>query len=399
MSCETNERGQRFEADGELQLLGAHIAGQLRLIGAHLANSEGRAGQLSLIATHLANAQGCALSADALRVDQDVLCETDDHGQRFEADGELRLLGAHIGGHLSLIGAHLANAEGPALSADGARVEQALVCGTDAHGQDFEADGELRLMDAHIAGQFSLADAHLSNPSGLALDFERGRAGRLVLPSLPSDAEVDLSHAVISELHDHLPPPGRGELGYRARLTGLTYDSLGPVADGCRARLEWVARATDGYVPQAYDQLATVLRRAGRDDDAKKVMIAKQISRRDTLRPLGRAASYTFGATLGYGYRTWRAAAALIAIVVVGWAVFSLAYPQHMTATRPTTERPDFHALLYSVDAVLPVVNLGQESAWSPRGAAQAWYGFSILAGWLLGLGLVAFLTARFFRE
>jgi hypothetical protein len=30
---------------------------------------------------------------------------------------------------------------------------------------------------------------------------------------------------------------------------------------------------------------------------------------------------------------------------------------------------------------------------------AHYWYGFSAVVGWLLGLGLVAFLTARFFRE
>jgi hypothetical protein len=50
--------------------------------------------------------------------------------------------------------------------------------------------------------------------------------------------------------------------------------------------------------------------------------------------------------------------------------------------------------------AVLPVVNLGQETAWAPTGLLyELWYVFSVLAGWLLGLGLIAALTAALFRE
>lgn len=51
------------------------------------------------------------------------------------------------------------------------------------------------------------------------------------------------------------------------------------------------------------------------------------------------------------------------------------------------------------VPAVPRVINLGQESAWAPTGAAQYWYAFGVLAGWLLSLGFVAYLTAKLFRE
>jgi hypothetical protein len=433
--CQTDARGQRFAADGQLRLRAAHIGGVLSLIGARLANARSPAlhadelrvaesvfcqpdpagqrfeasgelrllgahigGQLSLVGARLANPQGQALIGDGLQVGQDVFCRTDGGGQRFEADGELRLIGAQIGDQLSLIGAHVANARGRALNADGLQVGQ-ILCWPDGDGQRFEAEGELRLFATRISGGFNLTGARLSNPGGPTLGLQRGHVGRLTLPRLADDAEVDLSHAVTRELYDDPRPAPEGEQGYRARLAGLMYDSLGPEADDREARLAWIARATDGYVPQAYDQLASVFRRAGRDDDAKKVMIAKQVRRRETLSPLGKAASYAFGLTLGYGYRTSRAAAALVAVVLIGWHVFQLAYPSHMTATRTANQLPHFNALLYSLDAVLPVVTLGQESAWSPQGVAQAWYGFSILAGWLLGLGLVAFLTARFFRE
>jgi hypothetical protein len=102
---------------------------------------------------------------------------------------------------------------------------------------------------------------------------------------------------------------------------------------------------------------------------------------------------------VGYGYRAWRGLYALLAIFLIGWGVFAWAFPEHFTATRPAGQLPPFHPWLYSIDAVLPLINLGQKTAWTPTGAAQYWYAFSVLAGWLLGLGLVAYLTAKLFRE
>jgi hypothetical protein len=90
---------------------------------------------------------------------------------------------------------------------------------------------------------------------------------------------------------------------------------------------------------------------------------------------------------------------ALLVIVVIGGLVFHSAFPKHMRAIRPAGQLPHFQAWLYSIDAVLPVINLGQKSAWTPTGAAQIWYVFSVLAGWLLGLGFVAYFTAKLFRE
>jgi hypothetical protein len=50
-----------------------------------------------------------------------------DHG--FTAEGEVRLLGAKVGGQLSFDGASLRNPGGRALSADGLMVEQSMFCG------------------------------------------------------------------------------------------------------------------------------------------------------------------------------------------------------------------------------------------------------------------------------
>jgi hypothetical protein len=80
----------------------------------------------------------------------------------FEAEGEIRLLGAHITGQLGLNGAHVTNSGGYTLAADWLTAA-GVFC------PDFVAEGEMRLLGAHIAGQLSLIGAHLINPGAVAL--------------------------------------------------------------------------------------------------------------------------------------------------------------------------------------------------------------------------------------
>jgi hypothetical protein len=136
--------------------------GELRLLSrrAHRRTTELRRGRLS-------NEDGKALSADRLQADQDVFCSMAD-GQPFEATGELRLLGAHIGGQLNFAGARLSNEDGKALSADRLQADQDVLCQA-MDGQPFEATGEFRLPHAHIRGQLSFAGARRRNEGGWAL--------------------------------------------------------------------------------------------------------------------------------------------------------------------------------------------------------------------------------------
>ena len=39
----------------------------------------------------------------------------------------------------------------------------------------------------------------------------------------------------------------------------------------------------------------------------------------------------------------------------------------------PTAHPAAFHPLAYTLDALLPIVDLGQQSAWQPQGAALYW--------------------------
>ena len=74
------------------------------------------------------------------------------------------------------------------------------------------------------------------------------------------------------------------------RISGLVYDHIrsGRAAQQVSERLDWISRDPAGYLPQPYEQLATWFRRIGHDDDARKVLLAKQQQRQSTLSLVGR---------------------------------------------------------------------------------------------------------------
>jgi hypothetical protein len=53
-------------------------------------------------------------------------------------------------------------------------------------------------------------------------------------------------------------------------------------------RLAWLARDKVGYRPQPYEQLAGFYRRLGHDEEARKVLLAKQRRRRAGLSNTGK---------------------------------------------------------------------------------------------------------------
>jgi hypothetical protein len=106
------------------------------------------------------------------------------------------------------------------------------------------------------------------------------------------------------------------------------------------ARLDWLVRDQRGYAPQPYEQLAAVYRKAGRDEDARRISIAKQRARRRTIALPSRLWKLLLDILVGYGYRTWLAGLWLLAWWAVGTLVFAVAYPDDlMLATRCATPR------------------------------------------------------------
>jgi hypothetical protein len=176
-------------------------------------------------------------------------------------------------------------------------------------------------------------------------------------------------------------------------LRGFAYDSLVNDQVSVRTRLGRLGRHPGGYTPQLFDQLAAAYRRSGHEDAARRVAIAKQMHSRALLNPL----NWLWYVTVGYGYRTWLAGGWLAALVVLGTWIFSRAYPAHMLAT--STHPPAFHALAYTLDTVLPVLNLHEKSSWQPEGTSLYWAWALTGAGWALTAAVVAALTGILKRD
>ena len=404
-----------FTAHGEVALVGARIGGALNFRRAYLSNSDGHAlqaarltvdgtmfcddgfaahGEVGLLGAHIGsvlafsgaslnNPNGTALLANRLIVDGAMFCR-----DGFAAHGRVNLVNAHIGGMFVLDGAQLANPGGFALAASGLTVDGEMSCR-----DGFTAHGQVNLFGAHITGRLDFRGASLTNPDGLVLDLERMRTAALyLLPKDRPDGAVDLVNAQIGNFYDD-----EETWPTMLRLRGLVYESLENDSVSVRARLRWLTLHEGGYVPGIYDQLAAVYRRAGQVEASRQVSIAKQQRRRHELNLVGKVWNWLLYLTVGYGYRTWWAGLWLVALLAIGSLVFNDAYPLHMSPAAAVV--PVFQPVAYTLDVLVPIMDLGQRQAWLPLGAAQVWSWSLTGAGWILTTAVIAGLTNALRRD
>jgi len=386
-----------FLANNEVRLLGAHIRGDLDCSGGLFEASNGR-----------------ALSADRLVVDGEVCLRNG-----FRANGEVRLLGGQFRGNLDCAQSVFFNPGGTALNGDSLSVGQVLLW----HG--FQARGSVRLVGSRINGDLNCtggsfcAEKTPDNPHGLALTIDRAEIQELFLRGVaqPSKGSVSVAYARVRLLNDDLESwPTAG----RSWLDGFVYDTIAaPASTHARERLDWLNRQpTDRFWPQPYEQLVLVLRRMGHERDARKIAIAKQRAsrKRGELGPGAFIWNLILGASVGHGYRSWLAIIWMLLFIAVGTAVFSEAKqlgiiaPAHENTYQPMTSnefgapgkevgQPDFQPLLYSIDVLLPFVDLHQKSSWwlyprKPRDWAYVGCEFYFLGHLILGWLLTGLLVA-----
>ena len=143
---------ESFTAHGEVRLPSAQIGGNLDCTGGILKNLPQKDSPGS----------GIALIADGMNVTGSVFLRNG-----FVAEGEVRLPGAHIGGQLDCTDGTFKNPphkdildSGRALAADG------LEAGADVHlGGTFRSEGEVRLGGAHIGGHLMCDGGTFLNPA------------------------------------------------------------------------------------------------------------------------------------------------------------------------------------------------------------------------------------------
>jgi hypothetical protein len=409
--------GRRLVAEGEVGLRDSVVGGGMVLAGARLANPGGVALRLSRATTG-----GVFLSGG------------------FRSEGELRLHGARIGHGMSLEDAVLSNPGGVALDADRVRVDGDL----DARGM--VADGVVRFNGASITSTLRFNGATISGatvgavPGAAPVALDAGQlvvahvmrctegfscTGRLNFTSAqiglltfhgarlgaqtaslncfrlqareldlrfaqPPGGEVNLAHAEIGILDDD-----PGSWPRLLRLDGLTYQTLRPMLPPAR-RLDWLRRGGPEYLPQPYEQLARLYGGYGDDNAARAVHLAQYRHRRTILRRPGQVWGWLQDVMVGYGYQPARAALWMVAMLVVGTAFFGMDRP-HPVATGTA---PAFNPFLYSLDVLVPIIDLGQQSAFAPTGlGAQLVADLLIISGWVLATAAAAGATRALRRD
>ncbi|MGI5182687.1 hypothetical protein ACQEVZ_41175 [Dactylosporangium sp. CA-152071] len=366
---------------GDVSCAASEVGGALDLRDARVG------GDLDLSEARLHNPGGNALAAARLTVGGSL------RGYGLHAAGELWLGGAQIGGNLLLDGATLTNPDGRAIGAD-----RLCVGGNLRAGGGFTADGDLLLIHAEVGGQVWFVGATVRSPDRWALHLGGTTAGSLWMCfRSPPDGRVRLSGLKVDTLFDD--PRVWPE---RLDLVGCTYRLLIPrtFGDGAdepgrlatvdvRQRLDWLRRSPDGYAPQPYEQLASAYRAAGQDTEARRVLLEQHRRRRATQHWPGRLAGYLLDALVGYGYRTWLAALWLLACWVLGTLAFTVWPPD----ARTPADSPDWNPALYALDLLLPIIDLGHDSAWHATGSTQYVAATLIIMGWVLTTAVVASLS------
>lgn len=186
--------GGGFTAEGELLLVGAHIAGSLGCGNGRLENPQGYAlrmdgasikgdvflrtdfhskGGIRLVGATIGGQLDCSggkfenAKGEALKMDYIVVKENISLAEGFSAKGAVQFPGANVGGQIDCSGGSFENLIGKALN-----VERATVRGSILLGQEFTAKGEVCLVGSTVGGQLDCSGGQFENPNGDTLSFD-----------------------------------------------------------------------------------------------------------------------------------------------------------------------------------------------------------------------------------
>lgn len=331
---------------------------------------------------------------------------------------------------------------------------------------EFFATGKVSLSGAHIGGNLELTSGHFcrdtSSNSKSKIAFNADDltvVGTMLMTASRFDGEICLTSAQIGSLTDD----GECWPENEVILSGFSYNRLADAPTNATTRIKWLKNQKDSHLfedfrPQPWEQLIKTLREMGYPYEAAKIAIAKQDQWRDASRlviqegkfPKGRNRFISlknsigrwlrfhlhnlYGKLAGYGHRPiwtvyWMAAACIACSLafcvgselgVIGpssplihasarfddcgargeagkayWTSANCPMPPEYTTFQP---------FIYSLDLILPLVDLQQDSDWAPivsnANGETLWTGrvlrwlmwFEILFGWMASLMLVAIL-------
>lgn len=429
-------QADRLEARGGLSVRGATVTGEVQLGGARIG------GNIEADGATISSPEGAAINADGLEAGGGILLRGAD------VRGGIILSAARLGADLNAVGAQIKRAGAVALDGDGiaARGDLAL--------RGAVIEGEVRMRGAQFGGDVDCTAATLSEPDGYSMRLNGARISGL-RQGASIHGTLDLTATEIGAIDDEQASwPQKGDL----LLNRCQYGAFigGPV--DAASRLDWLSRQVperwkEDFWPQPYEQLSTVLREMGHDEDSRAVLITKEKLQRRARRaraknPALRAAlALTDGVlavTLRYGRQPLLALLWLVLFWGIGVVVFGFA--ERSSALKPNSpvvlrslewtmcrlaqtesrympstgqvmagralagqtqlscflsqpeasSYPEFNPWMYSLDALLPVLQIGQKEFWrpdpsKPKGSFTLnYYYFQSVVGWALSLLAVA---------
>lgn len=309
--------------------------------------------------------------------------------------GEVTLAGARIEGDLNFGGGRFIHGGNWAIRAPKARVSGdvnfKLAEGLTPHGRKTVIEGGANFDGAEIQGAMAWESVALRGPGPVAnqgavfsfADAVIGGALQARSMEAQADARIDASGASCAALDDDVDG-GWGANNSALDLEGFNYARVESDAPW-RKRLAWLKRAKrQRFSPQPYTHLAQVYARAGRREDARRILLAQHDARTLTSSPgpTSWALSSLFGLIAGYGLAPLRAARALALFLALGvFGVLAMNAQGALVTPEGRQCNGAVEPALYAIDVALPFIDLGQQSACAPGRTARA----DLPAGMALG--------------
>ncbi|SDW76274.1 hypothetical protein SAMN05444336_102283 [Albimonas donghaensis] len=430
----------RLETRGDVFLRGAVVQGEARFPGARLG------GNLDCVGARFEREGGFALTADGLETRGSVFL------RGAVVQGEARFPGARLGGNFDCDSAYFEQEYGAALNADAIEVEgDVLLTRT-------EVRGAARLLHARLKHDLICVGSSFRKEYGVALMVRDAwvTGGLILRGETRVCGTLDMTNSRFGYIDVEAASwPSVGEL----MLDRCCYDAFISSPVDARSRLDWLAlqdeaRFGQDFWPQPYEQLAKVFREMGHVADARTVLIRKEklqrVARRAKMGAAPRALFWlrdaAFAVTVRYGRAPMLAFVWLAGLALIGFAMFyaaerngalkpntgytlradewvacgaALGAPVHDAGTGETlkgrrasgqtrlacflaqpegAKYPEFNAFVYSLDTLLPIVDLEMQDYWIPDESAEwpfaraaRWYLWVHIAlGWGLSLLAVA---------
>lgn len=429
----------QLETRGSIFMRSTTATGEIRLPDAKLG------GNLEADGLKIDWRDGVAINGDKLEAGGSIYL------RGTEVSGGIDFSGARLGGDLNAVGATISRRDAIAVNVDGIDVRGDFAL------RGANVTGEIHAQGCHFGGDLDCSGAKLSQPSGHALKLNRTtiNGAFFLRHGAAINGALNLTATSIGAIDDEQECwPAKGDLLLNRCLYGAFIG--GPV--DAKSRLDWLSRQVaerwnEDFWPQPYEQLANTLSAMGHQEDARAVLIAKEKLQRQArrartknvlLRAILAMTDGFLAVTLRYGRQPLLALMWLAIFWASGVAVFQFAWhnnalkpnssvvlrslewtmcnlPTGQSRLMPTAGQviegraqpgqsqllcflsqpeassyPEFNAAMFSLEALLPVLEAGQKDFWRPDPAKPygdlilAYFYFQAVIGWALSLLAVA---------